>query len=44
MVDVNHLRSTEGQGIISEYSDQGATKRRYIDRETALLVRFILTI
>jgi phosphate-selective porin OprO/OprP len=44
MVDVNHLESTEGQGIVAEYAARGAMQKRFIEQETALLVRFILAI
>ena len=44
MVDVNHLESTEGKGIVVEYADKGTTARRYVDHENALLLRFILSL
>ena len=44
MVDVNHLKSTEGKGIVVEYADLGTLQKRYVDHENAVLVRFILSL
>ncbi|MEW6366254.1 MAG: porin [Acidobacteriota bacterium] len=45
MADINYCKSTEGKGIIVQYADKGsASQKRYVEHETALLVRFILTI